>query len=358
MRRFKLRSPFIIAMLLTQVAGQAFAAEPIAPPAHLPEREDIKIDPPLKDFTPPELEAPVQIHPTVLEPRDSGLYGSAEYLLLRPHLRTQDYALVDPLNDIVPQGRVASVQDHLSSGFRIGVGYRLANSGWDVGLFYTFLDSRGSSFAIAPNGGLLYPELTRPGLTDSALSAIAHARLNYNVFDLEMGKVIAYDDWTQFRLFSGIRFASIRQSVNTLYNGMLADNAFSESKSNFTGAGPIFGGEMRWNLSHSLSVFGKAQGGLIYGHTVSGLIETNNGGATLYNNVSDVYHSIVPMIGCAIGATWQYRGVTMTAGYQAVNWFGLIQRQAMINDFSEGKMIPRASDLSLDGFFFQLGFAF
>ncbi|MCE9530425.1 MAG: hypothetical protein K8T89_04735 [Planctomycetes bacterium] len=312
----------------------------------------------VKDLTPPELHHAAEVHEHAEAHHEGGFYGAAEYLLLRPRQRTLDYALIDAVNDITPRGDLQSVRYDTRSGLRAGLGYRFAESGWDVGFFYTYLHSRGNEFARAPAGGLLYPTLTRPGLTDSALTAIARSRLDYNIYDFEFGKTMNVDEWTQIRLYGGVRFASIRQSLNATYNGRLADSAFAESRSNFEGAGPILGTEFRWKVVKNFSVFTKASGGLIYGRNRSALFETNNGGGTVYTDVASLDRPIVPMIGLALGATWQYRGFSFTGGYQAVNWFSLVQRPTLIDDFSEGKTLPRTSDLSLDGFFFQLGFQF
>lgn len=333
-------------------------------PIMLPARTVSDEKPVLKDVTPPGLAHPVEHNgghdqdEAHGESHEGGLYGSIEYLLLRPRQRGLEYALIDPADDIVPQGRLQSVRHDMRSGFRVGMGYRVPKSAWDVAFYYTYLHSRGDENAAAPAGGLLYPQLTRPGLTDSALTAVANSRINYSLYDLEFGKTLEVDEWTKIRLYSGIRLADIDQSVSANYQGRLADNAFAESRSEFVGAGPILGTELRWKLGAGLSLFGRGHGGLIFGRNRSSLIESNNGGATLYTDLGEVYRPVVPVIGLALGASWCYNGLTISAGYQAINWFGLIQRSALVDDFSEGKILPRSSDLSLDGFFFQLGFDF
>jgi hypothetical protein len=349
-----------LAMALTTTSPGA--AEPLLLPAVADEVKEAPappsvVNPPLKDVTPPELTT--TLTPTLVEPvRAGGLYGSAEFLLLRPHLSSQDYAIVDPTNDITPAGPLRSVNDSQRFGFQVEIGYRFPTSGWDASFTYLTFHSRGTDSATAPAGGLLYPELTRPGLTDTALNALANARLNYNTYDIALGKTFDIDPWTQFRMFGGVRFASIQQTVAGYYNGLLADDAYASSQSNFSGAGPIVGAEMRWKVFRGLSLFGKAEGGLIYGNTQATLFETNNAGGTLYTNVTDNYGSMVPTVGFSIGASWQYRGFTVSAGYQAVNWFGLIQRPALVDSFSEGKIVPQNTDFSLDGFFFRLAYAY
>jgi len=342
----------LLAILAFSVGtARARAAEP----GKLPEPNG---HPPVTEIRVPELEAPVAHVAEHEKAVESGFYGTAEYLLMRPRQRGLTYALVDPVDDLTPQGRLRSVRNDLRSGLSVGLGYRFEKSGWDVAFLYTTIHSRGGDQVNAPAGGVLYPQMTRPGLTDSAQVAIADSRINYNVYDLEFGKLIHNDEHTQIRLFTGIRVASIDQTVSAGYNGGLADAAFAESSSNFNGAGPMLGAEMRWKMLNNLSMFGKAQGGLIYGRTRSSLVETNNGGATLYSDVNEVFRPVVPMVGLAIGGTYTYRGLSFSAGYQVVNWFGLIQRVTLIDDFSEGRAIEQTEDLSLEGVFFRLGFQF
>lgn len=314
--------------------------------------------PRILDVTPIELDRlPEPVH-TAETAREGGLYGSVEYLLMRPRQRGLDYAIEDPTDDLVPEGRIRSLRYDIRSGFRVGLGYRLPSSGLEIGVFYTYLYSRGTDFTTAATDGLLYPTLTRPGLTDSATSAQAKARLAYNVYDLEFGRTLKIDEWMNLRLYTGLRYASIYQSLSATYQGRLADAAFAEVRSNFDGGGPIFGGETSLRLAGGLSVFGKANGGMIFGNLRPSLEETNNGGATIYSDLSARSRQIVPFVSLGFGLSWQYRGLTVRAGYETVNWFGLIQRPTLVDDFSEGKTILREHDLSLDGLFFQLGCAF
>jgi len=321
----------------------------------------------VKDLTPPELAHPEEHAKGHGEEHaeghgegrvEGGFFGSAEFLLLRPRQRALEYAVIDPLDDITPQGKIQSIRHDMRPGLRVGLGYRIPDSGWEIAGYYTYLHSRGDEITLAPPGGLLYPLLTRPGLTDSADRAVAFSRLNYNVYDLEIGKTMHVDESTQLRMYGGVRVASIQQALGATYTGRLADTAVAESRSKFDGGGPMFGTELTWKVVPSLSLFGKASGGLIYGRSSSGIYETNNGGATLYTDVGGQNNPIVPLVSLALGASYHYRGLSFSAGYQAVNWFGLIQQPNLIDDFSEGKLLNRSTDLSLDGFFFQLGYEF
>lgn len=347
------QSVMSLGLLVVLTASMARAQDAADRPTSLPD-----IDPPIKDITPAELAELPELPEVTAPAREGGLYGSAEYLLMTPRQSGLSYALVDPKNDLVPQGPLQSVTYDQSSAVRVGLGYQVPGSGWDVGLQYTYLHSNGNSYAAAASGGVIYPEMTRPGLTDYALSAYANARLNYNVYDLAFGKTLDIDEWTRVRIYGGLRFASIYQTLSGYYNGLLADSAFAQNRSNFDGVGPMLGTEFSWKVWGGFSLFGNASGGLIYGNVRSAAVETNNGGATIYTDITDTNRQMIPFAGVGLGASWQYRGLTVRAGYEVVNWFGLIQRPTFLDSFSEGKLLPTQNDLSLDGFFLQMSFTF
>jgi hypothetical protein len=350
--------------VILAISGWSAAQDPF-PPRSLPEVNAAPMapngnpaHPPLVDVTPPELRAPFEIHPHEEHGPEGGLYGSLEFLLWKPRHRGTDYAIVDPFDDLIPAGQVRNLKYDIRPGLRAGIGYRMPGSQWEAGFTYTYLHSRGDGTLVAPEGGLIYPLPNRPGLADYALSAMANSRIEYNTYDLEFARGIRVDEWMTLRVSTGIRFANIYQSLEAHYNGNLADAAYTRTQSNFDGAGPMFGLEGRWRIGHGLGVYGKVNGGLIYGNTRSGLYDTNNGGATVYADVQDRFRSIVPVVNVGIGLQYEYRGITVRAGYEAVNWFGLIERPTLTDDFSEGKLLPRQADLSLDGFFLQFGLEF
>jgi hypothetical protein len=55
-----------------------------------------------------------------------------------------------------------------------------------------------------------------------------------------------------------------------------------------------------------------------------------------------------------LGGSWQWRALSFAAGYEVTHWFNLISRPTATDDFAEGKVLRRSSDLSLDGVFFRV----
>jgi hypothetical protein len=344
---------FAVALGLGLVAAVAHAQER---PVVL-EVTPVGNDAPLKDLTPAELLHEPHVHHAP-EPPAGGLYAAAEFLLLTPRQRNLDFAIVDPSNNLTPNGRIQSLNYETQPGFRATLAYRVPGHGWDIGLTYTYFNSRDDFATTAGPGGLIYPTLTKAGLTNDAQGALARARLTMNVYDIELGRRWDVDDTLRFRLVGGVRLMTVRQSLEAVYDGRDADLAFVRTESNFDGAGPMAGVESSWALTKTLGVFGRATGGLVTGTMRNPFVETNNGGATTYADVADRYALTVPFAALGIGLSYEYRGLFLRAGYEVTNYFGLFERQYYVDDFAEGKTLNRSSNLALDGLFLQFGLAF
>ena len=342
--------------LLTVLAGSsAAAAYPVTPPSVLPEGAVEPAAGEVLDLTPAELPGRAEPwcepeHGHAHEP--GGWFASGEYLIWRPRLSDAAYALIDPRRDLVPTGRVLNVPYDARGGLRVTTGYRLPGSGWDVGVTYTYFDSAGGAGAAAPPGGVLYPLLTRPGLVDQALRGAAVAHADYHAFDIDFGKTVDLDPHLSLRTFGGVRFASLDSCIHARYDGLQARLADTSVHSRFDGVGPTAGAEARLRAWRNLSLFGNVRGGLLFGDFTGERFETNNGVVTL--DVFDRYSGIAPMAAIQLGGSWQWRALTLAAGYEVTHWFNAVTRPTVTDDFAEGKLVRRSSDLSFDGVFFRL----
>lgn len=353
MLRIVRRCLFGIGFASTIANGPAVAQKPPASPSG-------DAPPPVVDLTPPELPGRrITISEVVPGPNNTRqILTSVEYLLVRPRRRDLDYALVDPLDDLAPEGRVKSVNWDTSSGLRAGIGYRPADSPWDVMFTYTSIHSGDDRRAAAPTGGVLYPTLTRPGLVDRAAFAAAGSSVTFNVYDLEAGRRFQVDDSFAFRLSGGTRWATVDQSLQAFYFGGDADGARVRSRIEFDGAGLTMGGQGDWILGRGFRLFGRARGSLLVGDFCTRVRETNHAGLTLNADVRDHSVETVPVLELATGVSWEYRNFKASIGYEIANWFNLADSPTFVDDFAEGKLGRRRSDVSLEGIFFQLGLAY
>jgi Legionella pneumophila major outer membrane protein precursor len=313
--------------------------------------------PPVADLTPPELLRPPECAPAVEAPA-GGWYASVEFLYLTPRVRDLDFALVDPRDDLVPAGTVQALNYRAAPGLRAALACQLPGRGWDLGVAYTYFNATDEFGTVAPPGGLLYPTLTRAGMTNEAQAAAAKAHLTLNVYDLTAGRTWDVDCACRLRVFGGLRFATIRQSLEAVYLGRDADCAIVDTRSNYDGVGPLFGFESALGMGGGFGLFGRASGALLTGTLRAPFTETNNAGATLIAALPDRGALTVPVVSLGVGITYECHGVFVRAGYEVTNWFGPFERPTFVDDLAEGKFVRRSGNLALDGFFFQVGLAF
>lgn len=285
-------------------------------------------------------------------------FGTGEFLIWRPRLDSLDYAVVDPVNNLTPQGRVKNLQYDARGGFRVGVGYRVPEQGWDFGLTYTYFNSTGAESVAAPAGGVIYPTLTRPGVVDRVSTASVTGGLDYSVFDADLGRTWEVDEHLTLRAFGGVRFARLGVDQTATYDGIHATQDRVSNRSTFRGTGPTVGTEARWNVCHAVSLFGNVRGGLLYGDFEGTTNETNGAGSALNADLEDKFSGVAPFAAVQLGGAWTWRTITLAAGYEVTHYFNMVTQPKLVDDFAEGKTLRRRGDLSFDGVFFRVGLAY
>lgn len=343
---------FFIPFGLIASAGFAPAQTPV-PESHPP------LD--VKDLTPPELHGghAVEGHLVRAAVHDEGGFsGTAEYLLMRPRRGLFDFAIRDPNRNLVPEGSLESLNYQLRSGVRAGLAYRVPQSAWDFAAGYTYFRTNADRTVFAPAGGTLYATLTRPGLNDEATVARGSASLEYNVFDAVVGRRFALDERATVRAFAGLSWATIRQRFGADYDGGDANRGRVTTQSDFNGFGPVAGFEGQFAVTEHWHLYARGVGGLLTGSVHNPIRETNNAGLTTYADLGFRTRKVVPMTALTLAGGWQSGRVTVRAGYEITNWFGLIDQPRLTGELSEGKVVTRSADLSLEGFFAHFGLAF
>lgn len=366
------RTPRGAVLGLLLVVGLVRAEEPLRLPpttgmatvGSVPEPEPV-----LKDLTPPEFvdliphdehehhaHPPGHLEPVV--PDGHGFFAQFDYLLMRPRADGRDFAVLGRSGGLATDGPLATLRDRLGNGFRAELGYRLPGGGLDASFAYTHLRAWGNGTLGAEPGQVLFPTLTRPGLTDTARSAVAASDLDYNVYDALGGKRWALDDHVAVRGFAGVRFADIRQDFRVRYDDLdarLADVCYG---SRFRGAGPTVGAEAVYAWPRGFHLYARGSGGLLSGLDEERRRETNDDGRTLYADTPLSLRKVVPTLSLGVGGGFQYRSLSLRAGYEVTHWFGITDRVRFASDVSQGALSTRPGNLSLDGLFLQLGLTF
>lgn len=322
---------------------------------------------PLKDLTPPgfaDLIPPPAEHaggeggvrPVAREGR--GLFAGAEYLLLRPASDGFDYAVRNRIAGLATDGPVEALRYRLGNGFRVELGYRFPDGRLDVSAAYTRLRAFADGTVGAGPGQVLFPTRTRPSLTDAALTAAASADLEYNLYDLLVGRRFEVDDHLAVRGFAGVRFADVRQTMTVRYDGLDARGAGVHSNTRFEGAGPLVGAEVVLGGWRGFHLYARGSGGLLSGPVATAYQNSNDDGRTVYADLPYTVRKVVPVAGLGVGGGWAGRTVSVRVGYEVTHWFGLTDRVRLTGEAAQGALIATPGSLSLEGLFVQLGIAF
>jgi hypothetical protein len=297
----------------------------------------------------------------------AGLSIYSQALFLRPTpSNTLDYAIADPLRNtaLAVTGNLADVEYDKGTAIRIGLSYRVPNSGWDFGATHTFLDTENSESIRATNDGTLFSTLSAPFQDESARSARAEADFRHNSTDVELGYNFKVGRQLGVRFFGGLRYANVEQALNVQYDGGDYDNGRIKITNDFSGVGPRLGAEARVLLGGGFSLFGRGSGALLLGKLDSNFKETNNNGQDLIAELDyGRDRRSVPVVELAAGLDWSAklgRSTTfnLSVGYEYQHWFNVGQDLQFVDASSPGVFSRSDTDLSLQGFFIKGGLTF
>ncbi|MBN9119999.1 MAG: hypothetical protein J0I06_12690 [Planctomycetes bacterium] len=286
-------------------------------------------------------------------PAHGGWYSQAEFLLQRPRNSDLDFAFVNSTTGLGTVGPLESLKYELGTGVRAEVGYRYGEGKWETAFAYTYLTAGTDRTLNAGPGQVLLPTLTRPGLTDRALTALGNLDLDYQTFDMLIARRTLVDEHFGVRWIGGFRFTDIRQILNMAYDGLDARQAAVASRSRFQGFGPIVGAEAVLAGWKGFHMYTRATGGLLTGRNINQLVETNDAGASTYVNTHYDVRKVVPTASVAIGAGWQYRSISLRGGYEITHYQGIFERPRFTDDVGQGKVNTRPANLTLEGLFLQ-----
>jgi hypothetical protein len=295
---------------------------------------------------------------TPFVPAHGGWYTQAEFLLQRPRNTDLDYAIINGGGGLGTIGPIQSMVYELGTGVRAELGYRYHDGGWETAFAYTYLTAGTDTAITAGPGQVILPTLTRPGLTDRALTAAGNVDLDYQTFDMIFARRTLLDEHFGVRWLGGLRFTDLRQILNVNYNGLDARGAAIASRSRFQGVGPMVGAETVLAGCKGFHFYSRTLAGLITGRNTNRLIETNDAGATTYVNTSYDIRKVVPMGSIAVGGGWQYRTIAIRGGYEITHYQGVFERPRFTDDVGQGKVITRPANLTLEGLFLQVAVSY
>lgn len=332
-----------------KVAEESIGKEPTAPVV-----SSDPIGSVLEDASPGPVTSTTQC--LLCEQRGITFFGNVEYLLLKADRPGLDYALVDPTNDLSPQGQISSANWDTRSGIRSTIGFINSDHTWFSNLTYTYFHTAGNSQVTSPNGGTIYGLSTAPSVFGGEFnSAAAGSNLNYNVLDKNIGRLFSLGKKAEGRVFGGLRGAWIDQEMNAYYTNAFGTTLVSNPIS-FHGIGLHGGGRADWWFTDWLGIFGSADMAMMVGDISTSLHQTSDGGQTYQVAISSKDRDVIPVFGLATGAQFNWRSIQFTVGYEVTQWINLIQTYDVVGFVGNpAKLAQKAGDLSLSGLFLQLG---
>ncbi len=301
---------------------------------------------------------------TVPENLPSALTIYAQPMFLRVTPDTSlDFAIADPGTALATSGQLATVNYDRATALRIGASYRPQNTAWEIGGSHTFFNTDGTASAVRPANGFLFSTLSHPLQNDSAETADAKAKFNYNVTDAELAYNFKVGRGLGVRLFSGLRFSNTRQSMAVTYNGRDYTNGRLEMTNDFRGFGPRLGAEARVLMGGGFSLFTRGSAALLFGKQSSSFRETDRNGADVIADLGRDRNQTVPVVDLAIGLDWvqplsKSTKLTLSLGYEYQQWFNVMDNIRFVDAASPGVFAQSQSNLSLHGFFVKTGLQF
>lgn len=263
---------------------------------------------------------------------------------------SQDYALVGNNPNVGPIGDIRTVDGAYDPGLRVAAGYRFCPDGLDVMARYTYWHGQREDAASANGPGTaVFTTLTHPSTVSAVLRGQGNDSTNLNLFDFEVGHRFSHGERLKGRGFVGIRYANVDQDFAAAYAGGQVAYSLVTRQSTFDGAGLRLGGEATYELVQGLGLLVRGSTGMMAGRFRTNLSELSND--TLVMNATERFNKVVPMADLGIGVTFTWGIMKLTAGYEFVNFFGMVDTFDFVDDIHPAKMTRRTGDLGLDGIF-------
>jgi hypothetical protein len=285
------------------------------------------------------------------------LWGDLLYLHARRN--DLDFAVLNNTgSSAIPGGSIESLDWATNAGFRLGAGWTLPNSAWQIGLTYTYFHSNDNRGLAAPANGSLFATLPRAGTIDTVDSAVGSTSLDYQVVDLDLSRKFHPCNDLVLTVFGGGRFAYIDEKEKAVYNGAGAMNYEVSSPVLFRGAGLSVGGEGFWDMYRGAGIYARTRLGLVSGEFRNLHTEVNNAGgpgALGVVDVSEKTYAVLPVTEISMGLAYRANNMNLSIGYELTNWFGMVNSPDFIDPTAAGKLTRRTSDLSLEGLAVRLG---
>lgn len=320
------------------------------------------------------LSTPALADTSLLVPNQrGGLKVDIDVLYLRPTNSDLHYATkINPAfiqtspDDVVQNGWVGPSYQW---GLYAQLGYLFPCTANDLTLGYTYLPNHESidsitadpaaSFISVLPFNIIYP------ITVFSF-AEGKAGFNLNVVDLEGGQRFTIDTY-DMRMFAGLRYANLDQTLQTLMNTVEFGGAITgnqEFESQFRGLGPRIGVDARYCLSGGFGIDANVSSALLVGQVDASYManlfaEENLGIISHFQAKNDAVNRLVPVLEAKLGIDYTYimdsccrSSLMFEFGYQLTNYFNAIDHARVVDPAGTSFAYQNTTtDLGVDGFY-------
>jgi len=306
-----------------------------------------------------------------------GFYLSGAVLYLQARENGLDYGVVTN-----PQIFTESVKNHLTApdfdwnfGFRVGAGFNFKRDGWYLGSNWFHLETDAVDRQLLRGEKALFPVWTAQFLLPFpnfffARNSSAHLDIKIDLVDVELGRAFYVSKHLVLKPYGGLIGARIDQDYKIEYDeipsisNVLSDHHKMEN--DFEGGGLVAGANSRWLLGSGFSIYGDAQGALMYGkfHLSHKEFLTLTQGAPIDFQLKKEMHLTRALANCALGLRWEsplsntHFHAAFQIGYEFFLFFGQNQLYRFVDNQRPGAVISNQGDLTLQGGVFSAQFDF
>jgi hypothetical protein len=286
----------------------------------------------------------------------SGFLAYAEFLNWQPHSLNTNFATVaDPVT-LTPSSTQSLDMDR-TNGFRLGLGYRFADSDCDLTWNFTSFFGHGEATLTSNGGavGLLDPNSVYTNMAMDSIEAIDTFQLN--VHDIELNWRNPLNDTVGFRATAAFRYAHLDEDFVNNYVYLANTTGSVNMPITMDAEGFRLGAEFQWQSPWGFRLFGRTAESILIGSFRSERQESDS----LHGPLADVVEDstkIVPVVEVAAGATWSQGPLAISVGYELSDWFnlaGIVPVQpAPVPGKTVAPVASQAQSLFLEGCFVRL----
>lgn len=241
-------------------------------------------------------------------------------------------------------------------GFRVGIGYTPSCSFWDMQLSYTYFQTKVTD---RTEGDMIQSAYLGRRVSDIGFfqKGKIKTKINYNMFDLELGRTFCPSECFMLRPMIGLKGGWIDQRFKTswektleIFNILIPITAKENLRNDFWGIGPQGGVNSKWFFTNCFSLVGDFSAAFMWGDW------------TITDRYDDTFGSRINIkvpnrdIGAFvlqgfIGLGFDTRLFSFKVGYEVQDWFN----QYQVFDNATG---GQSGDLILQGLKIQARYNF